>query len=366
VRPGSNSIGSWAWNVRTGALFWSAEHFRICGLEPGSVQPSYDTFLALVHPEDRPRVAHCFDEAVRERAEYECRYRVVRPDNSVREVDALGRPVLDEHGETVQLVGTIFDLTEQVHAADNLRRSDEALLAAQSDLARMSRISMMGELSASLAHELNQPLAAILANSDAALRWQRCDPPNLEELALAAERIRRDALRAGAMVERIRSFLQKAGPARRSVHLREAVQEVVDMLSFELQRHQIEMRVLVPETLPPVLAIRVELQQIFVNLFTNAIESLSRAGSGKQRCLSIECSRGVVSDADVVCVVVQDSGAGFDENDQERLFDAFFTTKAEGLGMGLAISRSIVRRHGGELRARNTPEGPRFDFYIPV
>ncbi len=482
--PIGSYIGSWAWNVRTGILFWSAEHFRICGLELGSIQPSYEKSIALMHPDDRARVARCFDEAVRERAEYKCRYRVVRPDQSVRDIDAVGRPVLDENGEPIQFVGTIVDVTEQMRVAallsenerrfalmlesiphhvwsirldgtigywnqqfldytgftpeqlrhrswealhpedtekvqrawreafasgapyemehrirgrdgafrrflcrgipvhdphgrvleyfgthtdvEELRRSGEALRAAQADLARMSRIATLGELSASLAHELNQPLAAVVANCDASLRWLRCSPPNLEQSLLAAERIRRDALRASAVVERTRAFLQKVEPEYAPVDLGGAVQEVVDMLELELQRHQIEMHVRFPTDLPPVMGTRVELQQVFVNLFTNAIESLAHVHVGRRRKLSIEGTRRRVTGADAVSIVVQDSGVGFDDDAHGRLFEAFFTTKSEGLGMGLAISRSIVRRHGGELHATNTPEGPRFEFYIPL
>lgn len=170
-----------------------------CGFEPGSTQPSYENFLAIVHPDDRSRVDSCFHQAVRERAEYKCHYRIVLPDKSIRDIAAVGRPVLDGSGEPIQFVGTIVDLTE-------FRRSGEALRAARSDLARMSPIAMLGELSASLAHESNQPFAAIVANSDASLCWQRANPPNLEQSVLAAERIRRDARRASAVVERFRAF----------------------------------------------------------------------------------------------------------------------------------------------------------------
>jgi PAS domain S-box-containing protein len=479
----SNYIGSWAWDVRTGTLFWCTEHFRICGLKPGSVQPSHEMFLALVHPEDRANVSRSFDRALRERTEYKCRYRIVRSD-SIRNIEAVARLVLDENLEPVRFVGTILDVTEQMRAAallnenerrfalmldsiphqvwtyridgtigysnqklldyvglsaeelqrtgrkdlhpddievvrrawheafdsgapyemeqrirgrdgtyrrflcraipihdqhgqvleyfgtatdvEELRRSDEALRAAQTDLARMSRIAVLGEISASLAHELNQPLAAIVANCDASLRWQRAVPANLEQVALAGERIRRDALRASAVLERIRAFIRKAAPEHAPVQLAEAVHEVLEMLASELQRHQIEIQVLIPPDLPPVAGTRVELQQVFLNLFTNAIESLAHEEEGKRRRLSVECTRGRMNHAEVLTVIVQDSGPGFPDDDHERLFDAFFTTKSEGLGMGLAVSRSIVRSHGGELRARNTTEGPRFEFYIKL
>jgi signal transduction histidine kinase len=181
---------------------------------------------------------------------------------------------------------------------------------------------------------------------------------------LTAERIRRDALRASAVVESIRAFLQNAQPDRTLVCLAEAVREVLDMLVSELRQHEIEMQVFIPKDLPPILVTRVELQQVLVNLLGNAIESLEH--TAQRRRVSIEGAYGRHDDVDVVFVVIQDSGSGFDERDRERLFDAFFTTKPDGLGMGLAISRSIVRRHGGELLAKNTPEGPRFEFYIPL
>jgi PAS domain S-box-containing protein len=482
MRFSNTDIGSWTWNVHTGALFWSAEHFRICGLEPGSVQPSREMFFELLHPDDRARVEECFDQAVRERAEYKCRYRIVRADRSIRHIDALGRPVLDQSGEPNQFVGTVVDVTEQIRTAallvenerrfalaldsiphhvwslridgtlgywnrqfleytgftpeqlrlrswdalhpddiervqeelrtaiasgtayeverrirgrdgtyrrflcrgipvrdqdgraleylgtdtdvEDLRLSAEALRAAHVDVARMSRIAILGEVAASLAHELNQPLAAIIANSDALLRWQRSIPPNFEQSALAAEGVQRDARRASAVVENIRAFLQNAQPDRTLVGLADAVREVLDMLIFDLRRHEIEVQVSVPKDLPPVLATRVELQQVLVNLLTNAIESLAHTRT--HRRVSIEGACGRQDEVDVVFVVVQDSGPGFSEHDRERLFDAFYTTKTAGLGMGLAISRSIVQRHGGELLARNTPDGPSFEFYLPL
>jgi PAS domain S-box-containing protein len=481
-RLGNSDIGSWAWNMRTGVLFWSAEHFRICGLEPGSVQPTREMFFDLLHPDDRVRVVHCFDEAAGERAEYKCRYRIVRADRSIRHIDAVGRPVLDERGEPIQFVGTIVDVTEQIRTTallvekerrfaltldsiphhvwslradgalgywnqqlldytgftpeqlrlrswdalhpddlervrhewrtalargtpyeverrirgrdgtyrrflcrgipvrdqegqtleyfgtdtdvEDLRLSGEALRAAQADLARMSRIAMLGEVAASLAHELNQPLAAIIASSDALLRWQRCIPPNLQQSLFAAEYIQRDARRASAVVENIRAFLQNAQPDRTLVGLAEVIREVLDMLVSELRHYQIEIQLAVPKDLPPILATRVELQQVLVNLLTNAIESLAHAGPNRR--ISIEGACDHQDAAEVVLVGVEDSGPGFSERDRERLFDAFYTTKTSGLGMGLAISRSIVRRHGGELLARNTPDGPRFEFYIPL
>jgi PAS domain S-box-containing protein len=478
----AHCIGTWAWNIRTRALYWSAEHFRICGLEPGSMQLSFEAFMDIVHPDDRAKVSRVFTQAVRERAEYKCRYRIVRPDRCVRELQAVARPVLDESGEPVQFVGTVLDVTEELRAAallnrteqrfasmldsithhvwsrredgtlsysnqqfrnyigasaaelrsrgrrdlhpedvekvehawrdafasgapyemeqrmrrrdgtyrrflsraipiyesdgsiaeyfgtdtdvEELRRSDEALRATQADLARMSRVAMLGELSASLAHELNQPLAAIIANCDASLRWQRFVPPNLDEMGVSVERIRRDAQRASAVLGRIRAFLRKAEPDHVPINAAEIIQEVLDMLATEWQRHEIELHVHVPLELPWILGTRVELQQVFFNLFTNTIEALAHLKKGKRRKLKVEGSCRRMNDARVLFFVVQDSGPGFPDDHQERLFDAFFTTKSEGLGMGLAVSRSIVRRHGGELRARNTPKGPRFEFFV--
>lgn len=248
---------------------------------------------------------------------------------------------------------------------EELRKSAEALRVAQADLARMSRVTMLGETAATLAHELNQPLTAIIANCDASLRWQRSVPPNVDEMGLAVARIRRDALRASAVLERIRAFLRTAEPERAPVNMSEVIQETLDILGPELRRQQIEIYVSLRGNLPDVSGTRVELQQVLLNLITNAIESLAQLEQGKTRKLEIAARIGRVKRNEVLFIVVQDSGSGFRDGDRQRLFEPFYTTKPTGLGLGLVISRSIIRRHGGELRARSTTRGARFEFFIP-
>jgi C4-dicarboxylate-specific signal transduction histidine kinase len=312
-----------------------------------------------VHPEDAEKVQRAWHVAWSNAAPYEIEHRIRARDGTYRHFLSRASPVHDECGQVVKYFGTDTDV-------DALTQADDGLRSALADLARVSRVTMLGEISASLAHELNQPLAAIVANCDASSRWQRASPPNLQEMALASERIRRDALRASAVLACVRAFLRKAEPGLGPVHLGEALREVVELLSCELQRHHVDTRLLVPADLPPIIGTRVELQQVFVNLITNAVESLAHLDARRARRLVVECSRRRVNEQIALLVTVHDSGDGFPEDHQQRLFDAFFTTKSDGLGMGLAISRSIVRRHGGELRARNTPDGPRFEFHLPL
>lgn len=356
--PTLDAIPHHVWSVRSdGTLsYWNQQLIDYTGCTAEQLRLGSSETL---HPEDVARVRDTWRAAFANGTSCEMERRIRGRDGSYRRFLCRGTPVCDEQGRVVEYFGTDTDVEE-------LRRSAEALGAAQADLARMSRIAMMGELAASLAHELNQPLAAIIASGDSLLRWQRASPPNFEQSLLATERIRRDALRASAVVENIRSFLQNAQPEPILVSVPEAIHDVLDMLAFDLEQHRIELQVSAPKNLPPVLVTRVELQQVLVNLLANAIESLAQTAPGQLRRLSIDSACGRRNDAKVVTIVVQDTGLGFEERDRDRLFDAFFTTKPEGLGMGLAISRSIVGRHGGDLEAHNTPDGPRFEFYIPL
>jgi len=244
-----------------------------------------------------------------------------------------------------------------------VRCSDETLQGMQRELAG-STVPMLRELAASLAHELNQPLAAIVANCDASLRWLRTVPPNLEQIGRAGERIRRDALRASAAFEQAET-LRTPEPEQRLVYLGESVQEVMDMLASELQRHEVQTQVLISPNLPPIIGTRIELQHVFANLIANAIESLAHVEVNARR-LSIQCMRDRQPYGEVLSVVVQDSGHGLAGIEQEPPFDALVTARSGVLGIGLAVSRSIVRRHGGELHSRNTPAGRRLEFCVPV
>jgi len=249
---------------------------------------------------------------------------------------------------------SIMDITER-------KRADEALHKTQAELAHVTRVATLGELTASIAHEVNQPLAAIVTNGNACLRWLAGDSPNLDEARETARRIIRDGNRAGDVIGRIRTLLRKTGTEKELLDMNQAVREVVALAEDEVRRNEVALRTELTGDLPPILGDRVELEQVVLNLIMNAIEAMSAIGD-RPRELVVRTQSGEV---DQVCVTVQDSGIGLDPQSMGRIFDAFYTTKSQGMGMGLAISRSIVENHGGQLWAvPNEGPGATFQFTL--
>jgi C4-dicarboxylate-specific signal transduction histidine kinase len=268
-------------------------------------------------------------------------------------------PLYDEQGRLVQWFGTNTDVEER-------RLAEEALRAAHAELAVVGRRSTMGELAASLAHELNQPLATVVANGSACLRWLRRDPPDLGEAMATLDRIIRDAHRASDVLAHTRAHLTTSATAKAPLDLAEVVHEVLLLTRAELSRHRIETRAAVAESLPRVLGARVELQQVILNLVVNAIDAMAGV-SDRRRELVIRADPRDRDDPPGVLVAVEDAGIGLAALDRHRLFDAFYTTKSHGLGMGLSISRSIVQAHGGRLWATQNPgQGATFHFVLPA
>jgi PAS domain S-box-containing protein len=258
-------------------------------------------------------------------------------------------------------VAFVLDLSEQKRAEEAFRRSQVHLAEAQAELAHVTRVTTLGELTASIAHEISQPLAAVVTNADASLRWLSGDSPDLDEAREAIRRITRDGRRAGSVISQMRSLFKKAGTTKDRLDLNEAIQEVVVLTEIETRRNKVALRKELAADLPPVLGERVQLQQVLVNLILNGIEAMA-AVEGRHRDLVIRTQLG---EGDDILVAVRDSGTGFDPQDAERIFDAFHTTKPGGLGMGLSISRSIVESHGGRLWAVSN-EGPGATFQFTL
>jgi predicted ATPase/signal transduction histidine kinase len=253
------------------------------------------------------------------------------------------------------------EITERKRAEKELRDSEASLREAQTELAHVTRVTTMGELAASIAHEVNQPLAGIVTNGNASLRWLAGSPPNLDEAREAIQRIIRDGSRAGQVVARIRALSQKTRAARESVDINEAIEEIVVLIGAELQRNQIVLQMDLAAGLPLVVGDRVQLQQVVMNLILNGVEAM-RSVPEHERNLLVRTQGG---ESHEVRVSLQDSGTGIDPETQEEIFDAFYTTKPGGLGMGLAISRSIVETHGGRLWVmRNQGPGSTFCFTL--
>jgi PAS domain S-box-containing protein len=346
--------GSWSWNVATGDLFWSQEHFRIFGFDPETAKPSHSMFLERIHPNDRSFVEQTVDWAVRERTDFELDYRIVLANGSIRYLQSLGHPVLGESGDLVEFVGTVIDATER-------RGAEEALREAQAELAHVTRVMTMGELTASIAHEIKQPLAAVVTNGGACLRWLAGELPNLDEARDAARRVIRDGNRANEVINRIRALMRKTDTAPARLDINEVIEEVILLTRNETTRRGVTVRMELAADLPPVSGDRVQLQQLTLNLLMNGIEAMASVND-RPRELIIS-SR--TNESGEVLVAVQDCGMGIAPEDLEKIFDAFYTTKSQGMGMGLAISRSIVENHGGRLWAvPNEDSGATFQFTL--
>jgi two-component system, LuxR family, sensor kinase FixL len=261
----------------------------------------------------------------------------------------------DEHGTPLAILETNNDITER-------RRTEEALLKAQADLAHASRVATLGELAASIVHEVNQPISAIVANGDACLRWLGQKPPDLNEARDSVEAMIRDSYRAGEVVRRLRGLAKRTEPQKVRLDFNEIIDDVVLVVKREMLRHHVAARIELADTLPPVLGDRIQLQQVVLNLIMNALDAMASV-TARPRELIV---RAQPHGDDHIIVAVQDCGIGFDANNANRLFAAFFTTKPGGMGMGLAICRSIIEAHGGRLWASpNAGPGATFQFILP-
>ena len=350
--------GSWAWSPATGEnRYWSDECFRLLGFDPTDGMPPFETFVQRIHPDDLPVVAGELERAVRDRDDYEVDYRILHPGGEFRHIHVIGHPVLDPSGALIEIVGTGIDVTERKQAEEERER----LRQAQADLAHANRVTTMGELTASVAHEVNQPIAASLTNARTCLRWLAGDTPNIEEAREAAMRIVQDQTRAAEIISRIRMLFKKGTPQRGALSINEVIREMIVHLRGETTRHFISLRAELAADLPQVVGDRVQLQQVMMNLIMNAIDAMAFVDGVRALVISSQSTNGNVR------VSVSDSGVGLPADGANHIFDAFFTTKPDGTGMGLRISRSIIEAHGGRLWAeQNSPRGANFYFTLPT
>jgi len=517
--------GSWAWNPATGEnRYWSEECFRLLGFDPKEGMPPFETFVQRIHSDDRPIVAEKLERAVREREEYEAEYRIIHPGGVIRDVYAIGHPVVGPSGDLVEIVGSAMDVTERKQAealrdgesrilemiardapleaileklvlvveaqftdllcsvlllgedgqhvlhgaapslpatyndaidgicigpmagscgtamyrkepvivtdilqdplweqyrdtaaqyglracwstpilshsgkalgsfamyyreprspnpaetnalelANHLagiaierklaREERERLRQAHADLAHANRVSTMGELTASVAHEVNQPIAASLTNARTCLRWLAGDTPNIEEARDAAMRIVQDQTRAAEIISRIRLLFKKGTPQQELLDMNEVIQEMIVHLHGEATRYRISLRTELAADLSQVMGDRVQLQQVMMNLMMNGIDAMSDVDGIRELVIASQRAEG-----GKLRVSVSDTGVGLPAGQAHHIFDAFFTTKSHGTGMGLRISRSILESHGGRLWAEeNTPHGASFYFILPM
>jgi PAS domain S-box-containing protein len=350
--------GSWAFNGRK-AIYWSEENFRIWGFDPQQGLPDREKILQRIHPEDRERMLEYVNKTLREKTDYAVEFRVVLPDGTIKHIQGLGHPVFSASGELIEVVGTQLDVTERKRADEERER----LRQAQAELAHINRVTTMGELTASLAHEIKQPIAAAVTDARTCVRWLNRDEPNLVEAREAASRIATDVLRAAEIISRI-SVLFKKGSAQQEewVDMNELIQEMMILLRSEASRYSISIRGELANDLPAVKADRVQLHQVLMNLMLNGIEAMKETGVVGE--LTIKSQR---HENRQLLVGVSDTGMGLKKEHAEQIFNAFFTTKPQGTGMGLPISRSIIESHGGRLWATsNSGHGATFQFTLPT
>jgi PAS domain S-box-containing protein len=483
--------GSWALEPRgEWVLHCSEEMFRLYGLDPGESSPTREHFRQRVHPEDRDRVTEQIDKTLRDKVGSSFgEYRIVLPDGSIRHINTSGHPVVDEHGELVEWVGTAMDITERKsaelerrrlaslveQAADLMaiadlnggtpiylnkaglkmvgfdsweeararrgihymfpedrqfvndvlwptvlekgswsgemrfrhfktgepipvlytafriddpetgqpvnvgnvcrditqrkraeaeaRENDRRYRDMQMELAHANRVATMGQLTASIAHEVNQPIAATVTNAEAALRWLRAGPPNLEEVQQALTNIAKDGSRAGQVISRIRGLINKAPPPKDHLEINGVIREIIELTRGESAKNGVSVSADLADHLALVEADRVQLQQVLLNLIINALDAMGAANQGPRELLI----RTEAVDSSGVLVAVQDSGPGLEAALLERVFESFYSTKPTGLGLGLSICRSIIEAHGGRLWAsKNQRRGATFQFTLPA
>ena len=351
--------GSWVYNATaTRYLYWSDESYRIWGFDPLQGMPSRENMWQRIHPDDRDRVWEKQQEALRQKRDLAAEFRIVLPDGTVKHLDATTHHVFSSLGALVETVSSHVDVTERKRAQEEHQR----LRQLEADLAHMNRLSMMGELAASLAHEVKQPIAAGRNNASAALNFLDKQPPDLGEVREALSCIVGDADRAAQIIDRMRDHIKKAPPRKERFDLNEAVIEVIVLARGEITKNGVSVDTHLAEGELSVEGDRVQLQQVVLNLILNAVEAM---GSVQERPRDLLISMGK-NQANGVLVTVRDTGPGIDAEHVELVFEAFYTTKSTGVGMGLSICRSIIEAHGGRLWAEaNEPRGVVFQFTLP-
>ena len=338
-------LGVWEWDIDRDE-FWITDTIRKrIGAGP-TERVNFSRFLQSLHPEDRESTERAVRHALAAKDEFEVEYRSVTPEGETRSMEARGRVERGAKGKVLRVRGVSTDITERKRVESESHRQ-------RTELAHASRVSTMGQLAASLAHEINQPLGAILRNAEAAELFLEQIPPDYEELRAILVDIRQDDQRAGAVIDRMRSLLKRQYLVIAPVSLTDILDQVAKLVRSELQNRHVTLAVELPADLPPVRGDHVHLQQVFLNLVMNGLDAMENRLAGQQR-MTVRVRR---TDEQTVEVAVTDQGPGIQADKQADIFQAFFTTKSKGLGMGLAISKTIIESHGGRIWVENNVEG---------
>jgi PAS domain S-box-containing protein len=346
-----SSIGSFSWRVETDEITWSEELYRIFQFEQGT-PVTLELIGSRAHPEDQAKLNDMIERTQKAVSDFEYEHRLLMPDASVKYLRLIAHGIRDKEGR-LEYIGAVQDVTES-------KVAEEALNRARSELAHMARVTTLSALTASIAHEINQPIAAAITSAGACLRWLNRDQPEVQRAREAAMRIEEDGKRAAEIITHLKSFYKKdVSPQREMVSVNDVVGEMLVLLRSEADRHSVVMRTELAADLPSVSADRVLLQQVLMNLMLNGMEAMS--GRGGELKISAR------SEGGVVMVSVSDTGVGIPTDKMEQIFKAFFTTKTGGTGMGLAISGTIIESHGGRLWTTvNSGRGATFHFTLPT
>jgi two-component system, LuxR family, sensor kinase FixL len=339
----SANVGFWSWDFDTGRFWATKKTLELYGFSPDE-SITYDKFLGVIHPEDRDRVAIDVREAFQKGEDYRDEYRIVQPDGGVRWMSIRAKAHIRLSGEPLRMLGVSLDIT--------LRRQNEAeMLGMRLELAHLARVMAISELSTSLAHEINQPLGAILNNAEAAKTLLSRAEDKQEPIGEIIEDIIQDAQRAGYIVRKIRGIVKKGEAKLERLPVNPLIGDVIRLLNNNLHLNRVAVRLDLKPDLPDVRGDRVRLQQVLMNLITNAVDAMK---SKPQRTLTVRSS---LQAPNMLTVSVSDSGTGIDNANKDSVFKPFFTTKQDGLGFGLSICRSIIQEHGGRIWGENNPTG---------
>jgi PAS domain S-box-containing protein len=348
--------GASAYNATT-ILYWSEENYRIFGFDPRDGLPDREAASQRIHPDDRNLVLAEVEDALNGKGGFSSEFRIVLPDGTVKYLESIRKPVFSTNGELVEVVATQIDVTER-------KRVEEAYREAQLELAHANRVATMGQLTASITHEVNQPITAAVTYALAARRFLSAEPPNFCEVDDALSLIIKEGNRAGEVVKRVRGLVKKVPARKDAVAIDDAILEVIALTRAEAAKNSVSVRTLFAEGLPRVQGDRIQLQQVMLNLIVNAIQAMSGIGEGARE---LQISIDAVPPEGGVRVGVRDTGPGLSPESLSCLFEPFYTTKSEGMGIGLSICRSIIEAHGGRLWATPCdPQGALFQFTIPA
>jgi C4-dicarboxylate-specific signal transduction histidine kinase len=346
-------MGNFSWHVREEEITWSEQLYRIFEFEPGTPM-TLGLIASRVHPEDMVLMHDMVARAERGISEFEYEHRLLMPDNSIKHLHLIAHRTRSDR-DGLEYIGAVQDVTQR-------RVSEEALNKARSELAHAARAMSLGVLTASIAHEVNQPLSGIVTNASTCVRMLDAYPPNVDGARETARRTIRDGNRASEVIARLRALFGRKEFTAETIDLNEVAQEVIALSKSELLRNQIVLRTELAKDLPPAEGDRVQLQQVMLNLLLNGADAMSSIDD-RPRQLTIKTE----SDSpDRVRLSMRDVGVGFASEAAEKLFDAFYTTKKSGMGIGLSVSKSIIERHRGRIWATpNDGPGATFCFSIP-